>query len=86
MRSVGIAPPFSTSTLDEGEWSVSRPAHFTPGEIAHSTHWVGGYVGPKFGLDAIEKKKILSSRESITGRPARSPSLYRLSYPGPLFL
>jgi hypothetical protein len=27
-----IAPPFFTSTLDEGEWSASRPGSFTPGK------------------------------------------------------
>jgi hypothetical protein len=28
----GIAPPFLTSKLDGGDWSVSRPGRFTPGE------------------------------------------------------
>jgi len=28
---------FLTSALDVGEWSASRPGHFTPG-----THWIGG--------------------------------------------
>jgi hypothetical protein len=30
----GIAPPFLTRALDGGEWSASRPCHFTPGERA----------------------------------------------------
>jgi hypothetical protein len=29
-----MAPPFLTSALDGGEWSVSRLGHFTPGERA----------------------------------------------------
>jgi hypothetical protein len=31
-ESRGIAHPFLTSALDSGEWSVSRPERFTPGE------------------------------------------------------
>jgi hypothetical protein len=39
----GIAPPFLTSALDEGEWSVSRYGHFTSGERASGTHcWKAG--------------------------------------------
>jgi hypothetical protein len=32
LRSGGIAPLFLTSALDGGEWSASRPCHFTPGK------------------------------------------------------
>jgi len=32
---------FLTSTQDGGEWSVSRPSRFMPGERAPSTHWIG---------------------------------------------
>jgi hypothetical protein len=41
--------------------------------------------GPRAGLDAVEKSKILSLpglELQTLGRPARSQSLYRLSYPG----
>jgi hypothetical protein len=75
---VEVAPSFLTSALDEREWSASRPDHFTPGEIANGTHWIGDWVGPRVGLDVVEKRKILPCRES---NPAHSPSLYRLSYP-----
>jgi hypothetical protein len=37
--------------------------------------------GPRVGLDAVEKRKILHCEESNLGRPARSSPLYRLSYP-----
>jgi hypothetical protein len=37
------------SALDGGEWSSSRPGHFTPG-----THWIGDCVGLRGGLDAVE--------------------------------
>jgi hypothetical protein len=53
-RNGGIAPSFLTFALDGGEWSASRLCHFTPG-----THWIGGWVGPRAGLDAVEKRRIL---------------------------
>jgi hypothetical protein len=52
----GIAPPFSTLALDGGEWSASRPGRFTPGEIVSGTHWIGGWVGPRTGLDQKKRK------------------------------
>jgi hypothetical protein len=51
-----------TSALDIGEWSTSRPGHFTPRERAPGTHWIGGWVGPTVGLDAVVKRKIPSPR------------------------
>jgi len=41
-----------TSELDESEWSASRPGRFTPRERAPGTRWIGGWVGPRAGLDA----------------------------------
>jgi hypothetical protein len=73
---------FLTSEL-VGEWSGSRLGHFTPGERAPGTHWIGGWVDSRVGLDDAEK--ILDptgTRPPTLGRPARSQSLYRLSYPG----
>jgi hypothetical protein len=37
------------------EWSPSRPGRFTPGEGAPGTHWIGGWEGPRAGLDDVEK-------------------------------
>jgi hypothetical protein len=48
---------FLTSALDEGELSASRIGAFTPGEKAPCTHLIGGWVGPKVGLDAVAKRK-----------------------------
>jgi hypothetical protein len=56
----GIAPPFLTSALDGGEWLASRPGSFTPGERAPGTHWIGSWVGPRAGLDDVEKRKFLT--------------------------
>jgi hypothetical protein len=47
-----------TSALDGGEWSASRPGHFTPRERALGTDWIGGSVGPRTGLDAVSKIRI----------------------------
>jgi hypothetical protein len=52
--SEGIAPPFLTSALDGGEWSISSPGCFTPRERAPVVHWVGGWMGPRAGRDAVD--------------------------------
>jgi hypothetical protein len=31
-----------------------------PGERAPDTHWSGGWVGPRAGLDAVEDKKFFT--------------------------
>jgi hypothetical protein len=49
----GIAPPFLTSALDGGEWSASLPCRLTAGEGALDTHRIGGWMGPRAGLDAM---------------------------------
>jgi hypothetical protein len=62
--------------------SLSRP-RFTPGERAPGTHSTGGWVGPRAGLDAEVRGKILSfCRGSKPGRPVRSQTLYWLSWIG----
>jgi hypothetical protein len=35
--------------------AASRPDRFAPREIS-STRWIGGWVGPTAGLDAVEKR------------------------------
>jgi hypothetical protein len=81
LLSGGTAPLFLISSLDGGEWSFSRPDRFTPG-----THMMGGWVGSRGGLGAVEKRKILHCRESNQACPVRSPSLYRLSYPDSILI
>jgi hypothetical protein len=53
----GIAPHI---LRPGGEWSASRLGRFTPGERAPSTHWIGGWVGPRAVLDMVVKRKIPS--------------------------
>jgi hypothetical protein len=54
---------FLTLALAGGEWSASRLCRFTPEERAPSTHWIGGWVGSRAGLDAVEKRKFLNLPE-----------------------
>jgi hypothetical protein len=55
----GIAPPFLTLELDGGEWSALRTGHFTFMERAPGSHWIGGWVDHRAGLNIMEKRKIL---------------------------
>jgi hypothetical protein len=48
---------FLTSALDGGDWSASRPGRFAPTERAPGTHWIGGCVGPRAVLDAVQMNK-----------------------------
>jgi hypothetical protein len=46
------------------------PLPLYPREIAPGTHWIGGWVCPRAGLDPVEKRKILHCRKSNPGLPA----------------
>jgi hypothetical protein len=80
-RSGGIAPHI----LDLGtrwRWVVSftPPATLPPGKAKSPwyTHWIGGWVGPKAGLDAVVKRKTFpaSAGTRTPDHPARVPVLY----------
>jgi hypothetical protein len=74
---------FLTSAL-VGCWSASRPGRFTLGERAPGTHWIGGWMGPRTGLD-VQKKTLLTLpglELRPLGLPAPTQSLYQLRYPG----
>jgi hypothetical protein len=66
---------FTTSALDGGEWSASRPGRaFAPGERTPGTHSTGGWVGPRAGLDTEARGKILCPcRGSNPDRPVVQP-------------
>jgi hypothetical protein len=45
---------------------------------APGTHWIGGWVGPRAGLDNVGKRKFLTlpgHQLQALGRPARSQLL-----------
>jgi hypothetical protein len=50
---------FLTSVL-VGEWSASRTGRFTPRGKSPGTHWIGGWVDHRAGLDDVEKRKFLT--------------------------
>jgi hypothetical protein len=67
----GIAPPILTTPLDGGEWSTSRPWSLYPRGKGPDTHLIADWVGPRTGLDAVEKRKILNCLELNPSLPAR---------------
>jgi hypothetical protein len=72
---------FLTSALVGSEWSASLPGSFATG-----THWIGGWVGPRAGLDDVEKRKFLTLQGLELrpfGCPARSQSLTDCAIPAP---
>jgi len=50
--------PFLTSVQGECEWSASCPRRFVAGEESPVTNSVIRWVGPRDGMDDLEKKKI----------------------------
>jgi hypothetical protein len=78
---------YLTSALDGGEWSASRPGRaLPPGKGPPGTHWIGGWMGPRAGPNSRARRKNplpLSGIEPRSlDRPARSQTLYCLSYRG----
>jgi hypothetical protein len=49
---------------------LHSPAASPSGEKKTNTHWIGGWMGPRAGLDAVVKRKIPSlRRESNPDHP-----------------
>ena len=71
--------PSLNTALDRVGWSTSRPGRFTPGKdpvpIVQEAGWAPGPVWT--GAENLASTGIRSP-----ACPARSESLYRLSYPG----
>jgi hypothetical protein len=52
---------FLSSSLVGGECSASRSDRFNPRRNKKTgTHWIGGWVGSKAGLDDMEMRKFLT--------------------------
>jgi len=52
---------------------LHAPATLPPGERAPLTHWIGDWMGPRAGLDAMMRgKKTLLCQELNFGRPSHS--------------
>ena len=71
----------SSSALDGGGWSTPRPGRFTTGKdpvpIVQEAGWAPGAVW-------TDAENLAPTGIRSPDRPARSESLYRLSYTGPL--
>jgi hypothetical protein len=64
---------------------LHTPAALPPREETPGTHWIGGWVGTRAGLDDEEKKKFFSLpglQLQLLSHPARSQLLRQLHYPG----
>jgi hypothetical protein len=48
-----IAQAFSTAVLEGDEWSVSYRDSFNRRERTPGIHWIGGWMSPRAGLDAV---------------------------------
>jgi hypothetical protein len=57
-----------------GDRLALRPGRFTPRDRAPDTHWIGGWVGPRVGLNSVEERKTCSRAGNRTPIP-RSSSL-----------
>jgi len=58
-----VAPVLKYHTMktyggNGGEWSASPCGSFTPGERAPATPWIGGWVDPRAGLDAVKRNTL----------------------------
>jgi len=74
-----------TSALDGGEWSTPRPGRFTPGkETRYLLH--RRLCGLQGQSGRVRKISPPPTGVRSPDRPARSESLNRLSYPGPLYM
>jgi hypothetical protein len=64
---------------------IHAPAALPSGKEPPRSHWIGGWVDPRAGVDDMEKGKFFTL-QGLELRPlcllARSKSLYRLCYPG----
>ena len=72
-----------TSALDWG-WVVSTTPRPLYPQQRPGIHCIGGWVGPRAGLNGYGKSASTWIRSP--DRPARSESLYRLSYRSPCLL
>jgi hypothetical protein len=53
-RGGGIAPPFLTSALMEASGQIHTSAALTSGEGAPDMSWIGGWAGPRDGLNPVK--------------------------------
>jgi hypothetical protein len=52
---IGKIINFPTAAFDGDEWSATCSGHLLPGKESADTHWTGGCVGLRVGLDMMRK-------------------------------
>jgi hypothetical protein len=57
-----------------GERSASRPGSLTTGERSPDTHGIEGWMGPRAGLDDVEKSTVWTSRDSNSDSSVFQPT------------
>jgi len=65
---------FLTSAIDGVRWSAT--GYFTLWEEIPNAHWIGCWVGFRFGLDAVQKRIISYHAANETAIPHLSNLLY----------
>jgi hypothetical protein len=71
---------FLTSKLGGGKWSASSHGRLTPaGERAPGTHCIGGWMGPRAGLDDVPYRNTNSDPSTLGAdrNCSRSGAIYR---------
>jgi hypothetical protein len=59
---------FLASALVGDGWSDSRHGLFTLRKSAPGTHWIGGWVDPRTGLDGVDSNSDLSVVQPVASR------------------
>jgi hypothetical protein len=81
--SIGIAPRILNLGIRWRWVVISLPGRFTLRERAPGIHWIGGWVSPRAGLDAVVKRKMSSPCWDLNPwSSGPQPSAIPLSYPG----
>jgi hypothetical protein len=77
------------TALGWDELSASRPGLISAGETATGTHCTGGLVGPRAGLDAVERKQepfpVTEIEPRFYGCPDHSPVTVPMSNSGSIY-
>jgi hypothetical protein len=72
-------PVFFTSALIGGEWLASLSSRFNLGGRTPNTHWIGGWVGLRNGVDDVDRDS--NSDPSVIQLVARRYTDYAIPAP-----
>jgi hypothetical protein len=52
---------------------LHTPTALIPGKYSPDIHWIGGRVGTRAGLDAVENRKISQTPDALSFQPVARP-------------